>query len=428
VLLLWAWGCAGAGGDSGVAADSGGVDWSAVEAAAADHAPLPALPADPTNRVADEPGAAWLGRWLFFDARLSGSGEFSCASCHDPSLGFGDGRALSVATGTTARHAQTVLNSAHNSWFFWDGRADTQWMQALGPLEDRNEQATSRLAIAHLVDEDEELRAAYEGVFGELPDFGDQDRFPAEGRPVPGAPDDPLDVAWSGMEAADQVLVETVFANVGKAIAAYERQLVRGDSTFDRWASAVAAGEADAQGSSGMSDAALEGFSLFLGEGNCHFCHAGPLFTNREFHNIGLAPAEGTALDDLGRYDGIARLLADPFNGAGAYSDDPATGALDLDHLALGDEQFGQFKTPSLRNVAETAPYMHGGQFQTLTDVVRYYSLLDQEPLWGHREDLMQPLEWSDAQIAAVVAFLESLSGAPLDAELLGPPASPIGP
>lgn len=428
MLLILALACAGAPADTGAAADSGDGDPAAAERALAalDLSPLPALAADPTNRVADDPNAAWFGRWLYYDTRLSGSGTFSCATCHDPALGFADGLSLSVAQGTTGRHAPTVLNAAHNTWQFWDGRADSQWMQALGPLEDRNEQATNRLAIAHLLAGDDELSAAYAAVFGALPDLSDAARFPAEGMPVSGAPDDPLDVAWSGMDEADQVVINTIFVDVGKAIAAYERLLVRQDSTFDRWVAALAAGDPDPQGQSGISDNALAGFDLYRGEGNCHFCHAGALFTNREFHNIGLAPAENTALDDLGRYDGIGKLLGSEFNGIGAYSDDPANGALDLEHLAQGDEQFGQFKTPTLRNVAETAPYMHGGQFATLTDVVTYYSKLNQEPLFGHREDLMIELDWSDEQIAQVVAFLESLTGAPLDAELLGPPASPV--
>ena len=428
MLLILALACAAEPSDTGALVDSGGDDLAPTERelTALGLSPLPALAADPTNRVADDAAAAWFGRWLFYDTRLSGSGTFSCATCHDPALGFSDGLSLSVAQGTSGRHAPTVLNAAHNTWQFWDGRADSQWMQALGPLEDSNEQATSRLAIAHLLAGDSDLSAAYAAVFGPLPDISDAARFPAEGKPVSGAPDDPLDVAWSGMDEADQAVINTIFADVGKAIAAYERLLVRQDSTFDRWVAGLAEGAPDPQAQSGISDAALAGFDLYRGEGNCHFCHAGALFTNREFHNIGLAPAENTALDDLGRYDGIGDLLSSPFNGQGAYSDDPAQGALDLEHLAQGDEQFGQFKTPTLRNVAETGPYMHGGQFATLTDVVSYYNRLDQQPQFGHREDLMVELEWSDEQVAQVVAFLESLTGAPLDPELLGPPASPI--
>jgi cytochrome c peroxidase len=382
--------------------------------------PLGDIPDDPTNAWADDPSAAWLGRWLFFDNRLSGSGKFSCASCHEPSLAFGDGESFSTATGTTARHAPTVLNTAYNDWMFWDGRADSHWMQALGPIEDSGEQNASRLLVVHLLDEDPDLRMAYEQVFGELADFS---AMPEAGKPSDD-PDDVLGQAWDSLSEDDQDLVNSTYVNVGKAIAAYERLLVRGTAPFDTYVEGVVEDDIDKQAA--ISAEAKAGLELFLGEGNCHFCHSGPNFSNNEFHNIGLAPAVGTNLDDIGRYGGIAKLLASEFNGVGPYSDDPESVALKLNHLVQDYEQEGQYKVPSLRNVADTAPYMHGGQFDSLTDVVNYYSELDQEPVWGHREDLMVELNWSDEQVASMVAFLESLSGETLPEVLMGPPASPI--
>lgn len=388
--------------------------------------PLPPPPADPTNAVADDPDAAWLGRWLYFDTRLSASGEHSCATCHDPAQGFGDGLSFSEAAGRTDRHAPTVLNTVYNSWFFWDGRADTHWAQALGPIENDKEQGTSRLAVVHLVTGDDELREAYEAVFGELPDVSDPDRFPADAKPLPNSPGDERNQAWEAMTEADQHTVNVVYSNLGKAIAAYERLLVMEDSPFDRYVEGLRTGDAELQGA--ISAEAVAGLELYLGEGNCHFCHSGPIFTNREFHNIGMATDPGQRLDDLGRYEGIPKLLEDPFNGAGAYSDDPGSSEVKLGYLTLGDEQLGQFKVPSLRNVALSPPYMKAGQLETLEDVVRFYSELPEEPMFGHREDLMVELDWSEDEIAQVVAFLESLTGEPLDEELTGPPDSPVPP
>jgi cytochrome c peroxidase len=150
------------------------------------------------------------------------------------------------------------------------------------------------------------------------------------------------------------------------------------------------------------------------------------MFTNGAFHNIGLGPRNYLSAGDLGRYAGIDWVQENPFNGAGTYSDDPDFGAHKLNYLAQGDEHLGAFKVPSLRNVANTAPYMHGGHFETLTDVVEYYSDLDETPSMGHREESLLPLELSDAQIADLVAFLDALSGSPLDASLLEQPASPV--
>ena len=417
--------CTGDGDDSSVGGDDSGTP-AAPNPRILALSPLPPPPADPTNRVAEDPDAAWLGRFLYFDTRLSGTGTFSCATCHDPSKGFTDGLPFSEAAGTTARHAPTVLNSVYNAWFFWDGRADSHWAQALGPIENPAEQDSSRLAVAHLVADDPELSVAYAQVFGALPDLSDGARFPPTGRPLPLDPTHPDNLAWEGMTPADQDLVNQVFANVGKAIAAYERLLIRGNAPFDTYVEGLR--EDDPEKLAALSPEAVQGLDLYLGEGKCFFCHTGPNFSTGSFANIGLAWVPGLQPDDIGRFQGITALLADPFNGLGAYSDDPEAVEDKVGHLVQGAEQVGQFKIASLRNVAETAPYMHGGQFATLTDVVGYYSRLDQTPEWGHREDLMVPLEWDDQQIAAVVAFLESLTGEPLDPELTTAPASPIPP
>jgi len=408
-----------AGRDSAVDASR----WTAAEEATIlGLSPLPEVPADTTNAWADDPDAAHLGQWLFFDARLSGADDVSCATCHDPQQGFADGLQLSEGAGLTGRHAPTALNTAWNRWYFWDGRCDTAWCQALGPLESPAEQATTRTDVALLLHDDPELAEAYASVFGSLPDLSDRTRFPPNARPDDEDLQGTQNVNWLSMTSDDQHTVNGVFANVGKAIAAYERTLVRQDSAFDRYVSALRTGE-DHE----LSDEALDGLALYLGEGACHFCHSGPSFSNREFHNIGLGPRDWLDAEDRGRYDGIATVQSGTFNGSGAYSDDPETGAAKLDHLTRGDEQLGQFKTPSLRNVADTAPYMHGGHFETLTEVVQYYADLDETPTFSHAEDLLQVQDaWGDEEVAALVAFLESLTGEALDTSLTQPPASPI--
>ena len=385
--------------------------------------PVQAPPQDTTNAVADDDAAAQLGQYLFFDTRLSGSQEFSCATCHQPEFGFGDPAGVSQAAGSTKRHSPTILNTVYNNWFYWDGRADTHWAQAIAPLEDDHEQDTTRLDVAHLMANDPELSQAYASVFGELPDLSDTDRFPLSGRPIDSDPDHPEHMAWTGMTDDDRHTVNVIFTNVGKAIAAYERRLVRMDSPFDAFAEALSTGQGDRFA---ISDSAKRGLRLFLGEGRCFACHSSPTFTNQEFHNIALPEAPDIDNESLGRTTGITALLANPFNSGGIYSDDPEVSEWKLEHLVESPEQDGQFKTPSLRNLLTTAPYIHGGHFADLTEVVKHYAEMDDKPIVGHREELLFPLYWEPEQIADVVAFLESLEGAPLEAALTTQPDSPI--
>ena len=380
-------------------------------------------PADSTNAYAEDEAAAHLGRFVFFDTRMSGTGEFACATCHDPEQGFADGRALAEATGTTSRHAPTTLNTAYNDWFFWDGRADSHWAQALGPIEDGDEQNFTRLEVAHLFYSDADLNTAYTAVFGAVPDLSDAERFPEFGRPDFDEPSSEGAQNWAGMNADDQEAVNRVFSNVGKAIAAYERKLIRVESPFDALVEAVSQG--DATGGDHLDASARRGLDLFMGPASCNLCHFGPMFTNGAFHNIGLGVRDHLESGDLGRYEGIDLVRASVFNGSSRFSDDTETGAHKLDYLSQGTEHIGAFKAPSLRNVAETAPYMHGGHFEALEDVVRYYSELDETPPLGHREETLLPLDLSDGDVADLVAFLQALTGSPLDEGLLVPPAQP---
>jgi len=386
--------------------------------------PPQAPPANPTNAVADDPDAAHLGRYLFFDTGLSGSGEFSCATCHDPEQGFADGAQLGEAAGITGRHTPTVLNSAHSWFLFWDGRCDSQWCQALGPIEAGGEMAGSRMEVAHHVAADAELSEAYEALFGPLPDLDDA-RWPARALPTPDDPANPDHVAWTALDEADRDAVTQVFVNVGKAIAAYERQVVSGRAPFDDFVDAVLAGDVAAQDA--YAPEARAGLGLFVGKARCSLCHFDTAFTNHQFANLGFEPRAWLEPLDAGRFGGINALRASPFNAAGPWSDAPdGQRAGRIDVLSNGDNQLGQFKVGGLRDIALSAPYMHGGQLETLEDVVTYYNELPEEPEVGHREEELIELELSDEEKGQLVAFLESLTGEPLAAELLGPPDSPL--
>ena len=421
LLLMWA-GCAALPGKA-PGGDSGGPPLSEAEIAAriATLGPLPPLPADPTNVLADVPAAAQLGQALFFDPILSGSGSFSCATCHDPRVGFGDRRPLSEAAGTTRRHSPSLWNVGHQRWLLWDGRCDSLWCQAAQPIEAPNELDGDRVAVVRALLAHPVHGPALAALAGELPDLSDPARFPAHARPMPATPEHPDHLAWLAMAPEDQDAVTAVFVVALKAIAAYQRRLVTGPTRVDAYVAARAAG--DDAGGGHLSPAEEAGLVRFVGEGGCIDCHAGPLFTHREFQAIGLGTRPWLPADDHGRYDGIPLLQADPFNAASVWSDAPAgDAAARIGRLLRTAEQDGQFRVPGLRNVADSPPYMHGGHFETLTDAVQHYNRLEESPAGGHVEPFLQPLGWDDDAVAEVVAFLEALSAPPPDDALLRPP------
>jgi cytochrome c peroxidase len=152
---------------------------------------------------------------------------------------------------------------------------------------------------------------------------------------------------------------------------------------------------------------------IFVGKGNCVFCHFGPAFTNGEFADVGISYFVAKGRVDSGRHGGIKELLADRFNLLGPYSDDPGGAAASkTKHVASQHRNFGEFKVPGLRNVALTAPYMHNGSLATLRDVVLHYSDLNEERLHADGERILRPLKLSPQEVDDLVAFLESLTGA----------------
>ena len=374
--------------------------------------PLQPLPPNPTNQFADNEGAAKLGQGLFFDTRLSINGMIACATCHQAENDWTDGKPLSEGLQQVSRNAPTLWNLGYQRWYFWDGRKDSLWSQALGPIEHPLEMGGSRLRVYRLLSESKPYRDLYEEVFGELPHLTSVVEI-EDARPVVEDPENVMHQVWEKLSESDQSIINDVFSNAGKSIAAYQRKLISTDSPFDQFVRGLRTGKEKDLNS--LSAAAIRGLILFTGRGQCILCHTGSNFTDNEFHNIGLDRGDNPL--DQGRYPAIDQVKSDPFNGKGAFSDDTS-----LHYVAIKDNNLGEFKTPTLRNVANTAPYMHDGRFASLREVVEFYSTLPDTPAIGHREESLQPLNLSSSEIDDLIAFLQSLTGKPLKAELMAKP------
>jgi cytochrome c peroxidase len=335
---------------------------------------LEPLPHDPSNRWADDAAAAELGHRLFFDTRLSSDGRVACATCHDPGKEFQDGRPLARGVGTTDRRTMPIAGTAYSPFLFWDGRKDSQWSQALGPLESPVEHGGTRALYARVIAT--HYRADYERVFGAMPATADRDG------------------------------VTQVFVNIGKAIAAYERQIGYGASRFDSF---VATWERDGAAPPGVLTAdEIAGMELFVGKASCIQCHNGPLLTNNEFHNTGVPQTRGSPAD-RGRIVAAATVKSDEFNCRSRWSDAAPGQCPELDVLLAPSHAMDRaFKVPSLRNVADRAPYMHAGQFQTLAQVLQHYNTAPAAPA-GHSE--LKPLGLAPDELRQLEAFLRALSG-----------------
>ena len=384
--------------------------------------PLGEPPPDATNRFADDDEAAALGHALFFDTRLSGDGSVSCATCHEPSKAFTDGRAVSVGTDAGTRNAPTVLDAAHQRWLTWDGRADSLWAQALQPMERSFEMDGDRTAIVRTVLTDPELRAIYESTFRPAPSVAWLDALPEQARPLADDPNDPAVLAWAALSEGDREVIDACFANLGKALAAYQRRLHGGETKLDRFVRGLRDGDREAL--SALSPEALAGLRLFVGRAGCIQCHEGPMLSDGEFHLVGVPSPGGGMPNDAGRFLGARIVKQDAFNAAGRHSDDPEGGAaLRVSTLAVSPETWGAFRTPSLRHVGRTAPYMHAGQLPDLESVVRFYSTLEGAvQLDHHREQVLVPLELTEAESAALLTFLRSLDGPGPESRWASPP------
>lgn len=309
---------------------------------------LPPVPIPAENPPTAETVA--LGRKLFHDPKLSLDDTISCAFCHNPALGFADGRKVSAGVHGQlgSRNAPTVLNAAYSKFQFWDGRANTLEDQAAGPIANPVEMNLTHDVCVSKLSSDPAYVAEFEKAFG------------------PGA---------------------ITLHKIEKALAAFERTLLSGNSPFDRY---QYGGEKNA-----LAPEAIRGLAIFQDakKGNCAECHTVgatfALFADDEFHNLGVGINAEGELIDFGRYD-QTKVESDK----------------------------GAFKTPTLRNVARTAPYMHDGSLKTLRDVVDFYAGGGNSN--PHLDKEMKPLILTRRERDDLVAFLNSLNGGiPQDA---GPP------
>jgi cytochrome c peroxidase len=276
---------------------------------------MPVAETNPLSRA-----KAAQGREFFFDRRLSRDGSLACASCHDPKLGFSDGRRVARGIGGAdgSRNSPALINRGYGTAFFWDGRAASLERQAIEPILNPKE-----LGITA-----EELETR------------------------------------TGMKAAD----------VAAALASYVRTIRSGNSPYDRFA----AGKTGA-----LNALEKSGLRLFRGKAGCSSCHIGPSFTDERFHNTGVAWLDGRLADE----------------GRGG--------------ITGNEKDRGAFKTPTLREVARTAPYMHDGSLATLEDVVRFYS--DGGRRNPYLDPQIQPKHFTPEETRALVAFLRTLSGQVLE-------------
>jgi cytochrome c peroxidase len=340
------------------------------------HGPWPMrVPKDPSNRVSGQYEAVELGKHLFFDPRLSGTGTISCSTCHVPDRNWTDNLRRGVGMTEVERNTPSLMNVASQNWYGWGGASDSLWAQNLRPIVDKRELASSPGRVAQLIRADEQLSCRYRKTFGAAPSADD----------------------------------EAVYVDVGKALAAFVETLVSGHTPFDKFRDALARGVPLTDGT--FSEPAKRGLKLFLGKGGCENCHAGPNFTNGEFFATGLSKFAPLGKPDPGRDAGIRQLLESRYNLAGRYNDDASgASAARTQRVALEKERFGEFKVPSLRNLVLTEPYGRDGEADTLAQVVKHYSGIDPVRVHARDDKPGKPLNLTQAEQTDLVVFLESLS------------------
>lgn len=322
----------------------------------------PAIARDPSNRVSGQARAIDLGRRLFFDPRMSPVGYVACVSCHAPDRAFADLKPRAHGLADLERNTIALANLRLQRWYGWGGSSDSLWLASLRPILDSREFDGSAASVTRLFRRDEELARCYRTVFG-LPPTGDEER---------------------------------ILVNVGKALAAFLETLQTGRTPFDDLRDALARSDAVP---SGYSIPAQRGLRLFVGRAGCVDCHRGPNFSDGAFHATGAPPLIAPSPPDRGRADGARLLVASRYNLAGPFSDAPRRPATSVDiNKSPGD---AGFRTPSLRNVAVTAPYMHNGRVESLADAIRQHAV-------GHTLGALS----SDGDVADLVAFLQTLTDA----------------
>lgn len=283
-----------------------------------------------------------LGKTLFFDTRLSGSNQISCASCHTPQLSWTDGirKSLGHEQRVNRRNSPSLLNVWFYHRLFWDGRSSSLEDQAFAPINSETEMNSDMPEVIRKLRRNEGYRALFDSAFGK-----------------------------------EGINPETMT----QALAIFQRTLVGNKSAFDYFLE----GKKDA-----LSDEALRGLHVFRTKARCMNCHNGPLFTDNGFHNTGLS-AFGTENEDLGRYDNTRKA-----------------------------EDRGKFKTPSLRDVMRTKPWMHDGSFDDMGQVIERYNAgappnFESSATAPTNDPLLKKLDLTDREKQDLIAFLQAITADP---------------
>ena len=242
---------------------------------------LPVLPSSPSNRYADNPLAQALGERLFFDKAFSNNQQFSCASCHEPDKFFTDGLALAKGVHATGRNTPTVVGSAWQRWFYWDGRKDSLWSQALIPFEATNEMGSSRTAVVKQLLADPEYRSDYVKLFGQIPKALNPNDLAVAAGPLG---DKAMQQQWNKLGKEAQGSINQVYVNIGKSLAAYQRTLSFEPSLFDRYAEQLRSLENTEEPI--LNEEQIAGLKLFINaeKTQCLQCHNSALLSLSLIH------------------------------------------------------------------------------------------------------------------------------------------------
>lgn len=365
-------------------------------------------PLAPSNAVGNHRGAKDLGKRLFFDQGLSANGEIACATCHNPKLNFTDGRMFGQGIETLTKNSPTLLGAAYQEWFYSDGRRDSLWAQAITPIETLSEMGLTRVEVVNYVLNHSMYQSLYEDIFGAI--TFDIAQLPKKAGPF----GDPIAKKnWRYLSPNLKHNVNHIFANIGRVIAAYERDIMPTSSRLEIFLQEFKHNQTKNDDNFKQSALTYDeqlGLKLFIHDEKtqCLRCHNGPLFTNREFHNIGTATLSGKYLD-LGRMIGLQAVFGDAFNCFGKYSGVNQNNCAELQHVNTRDSHsalLGAFKVPTLRGLSKTAPYGHNGQFATLEDMVKHYNKPPNKDVYNHE---LLPLNLSDDEVKQLVAFLKIL-------------------
>lgn len=334
------------------------------------HGPWPQAQArDPSNRFSGDPTAIELGAALFSDPLLSSDGSMSCASCHDPAHDFTDGRKRAMGRETLDRNTQSLWNLSTHRWFGWAGDTDSIWAQSITPLLNAAEMGHTHASLQSAIQSSQYA------------------------------------TRYTALSSNDATPAHTT-VNISKILAAYIETLQSGKTSFDRFRDALAT-----DNSTDYPLTAQRGLQIFLGEGRCVFCHSGPTFTNGEFHDAGVPYFIEAGRVDEGRFGGINALKSSPYTLDGSFTDDPdKSTAWPVRNVRFQHSDFGIFRTPSLRRIARTAPYMHNGSLPDLRAVLDHYNTINMERLHTDGEAILRPLELSPDQLSNLEAFLLTLS------------------